>query len=600
MKRLLSLLLALMLLSGCSESALQNPQESTDLGIFDPEDLIFQQTQGAVAAYKLPAGNKGIAEVGSRLYLFEENKLTVRSGIALNVIATQSIPGLPEPGSGLIQLRSDGVAYFDRSSGSIVFLNGELKQTMQLQLSEELKGNAWISEDWDQVYYCTETDIRALNVKTGVSRLLKEQGAQNSYTIKGLLLGDTLLRCDVRGTDGNQTTVLISTETGQVVGEGAYLSKLKCDDSRYFLQLEQTIVPEWVFGEETGTQMNLWPAAQADDYWVLWEADCVITARYTEKATVLECYDLVSGLRTAAVELPGISGIDSLCAGSEGCVWLQCGERLYKWQPEKTPLEDEHIYTCVRQTREQPDEQGLADAKLLAQQLEQKYGIAVLINQEVEAAQPWDYSFETEFLPAAYEKALQTLDGMLANFPEGFFAKAAQRSANRKLTLVLVRGIYANEENGVFTSAEGVQYWHSDNSVYIALRLGAEFERYFYHELGHLIDTKVLSGTTVYSRWENLNPPGFRYDGSYAANANRQDEQYLQDADRWFIDMYSMSFAVEDRSRIFEYASLPGNEEYFASPNMKLKLQYVCNGIRRAFGLRKDPRVFLWEQYLYT
>ena len=47
-----------------------------------------------------------------------------------------------------------------------------------------------------------------------------------------------------------------------------------------------------------------------------------------------------------------------------------------------------------------------------------------------------------------------------------------------------------------------------------------------------------------------------------------------------------------------EYAVMDGCEAYFASDIMQAKLKTVCKGIREAFGLKKDSRVFLWEQYL--
>ena len=60
--------------------------------------------------------------------------------------------------------------------------------------------------------------------------------------------------------------------------------------------------------------------------------------------------------------------------------------------------------------------------------------------------------------------------------------------------------------------------------------------------------------------------------------------------------MYSMSFAIEDRARILEYACLPGNEGYFTSPTMQEKLRRICGGIRQAFALIEES--YLWEQYL--
>ena len=64
------------------------------------------------------------------------------------------------------------------------------------------------------------------------------------------------------------------------------------------------------------------------------------------------------------------------------------------------------------------------------------------------------------------------------------------------------------------------------------------------------------------------------------------------------MDTYSMSFPKEDRARILERAMEQGNEALFASPAMQAKLSCLCQAIREAYGLKKSPETFRWEQYL--
>ena len=61
-----------------------------------------------------------------------------------------------------------------------------------------------------------------------------------------------------------------------------------------------------------------------------------------------------------------------------------------------------------------------------------------------------------------------------------------------------------------------------------------------------------------------------------------------------------MSYPKEDRARIMEYAMTSGNAILFESRTMQAKLLTLCQGIRDAFGLKKSPETFLWEQYLAT
>ena len=114
-----------------------------------------------------------------------------------------------------------------------------------------------------------------------------------------------------------------------------------------------------------------------------------------------------------------------------------------------------------------------------------------------------------------------------------------------------------------------------------------------------MLETRALSRSIAYYRWDELNPKGFAYDYDYAANVQRDGGTYIaDDTTRCFIDTYSMSFPKEDRARIFEYACTEGNERYFISHTMQRKLRTLCEGIREAYGLEDHTESFLWEQYL--
>ena len=120
----------------------------------------------------------------------------------------------------------------------------------------------------------------------------------------------------------------------------------------------------------------------------------------------------------------------------------------------------------------------------------------------------------------------------------------------------------------------------------------------FCHGVYHYMETRLLSKSSALYEWHKYNPKGFTYDNSYLANLDRTDMTYVEGDKRYFIDLFSMSYAKEDRARIFEYACMPGNEDLFKIPAIQTKLQRICKGIREAYGLNKVETVFLWEQYL--
>jgi hypothetical protein len=132
----------------------------------------------------------------------------------------------------------------------------------------------------------------------------------------------------------------------------------------------------------------------------------------------------------------------------------------------------------------------------------------------------------------------------------------------------------------------------------VAVCLNDGLEQSLYHMLMHVMESRIFAKVLTLDKWHTLNPQGFLYDNDYLSNLHRQDTQYLEGEGRYFIDMFSMSFAREDRARIFEYASMPGNEAFFGTPAMQKKLSTLCEAIRKAFGLTKYQGELIWEQYL--
>ena len=225
----------------------------------------------------------------------------------------------------------------------------------------------------------------------------------------------------------------------------------------------------------------------------------------------------------------------------------------------------------------------------------EKYGIEVLIYKEAAAVEPYDYDLEYEHLVGVLNRELGLLEEHLANYPEGFLPKLASRFNGLKICIV--RSLTGTAESGSLDSADGIQFLDNYNA-YIARAAASNTEYALYHEMCHLIDTMVISESGAYDRWDQLNPKGFEYDYDYISNQYRDGSAYLGESNRSFIDTYSMSFPKEDRARIMEYAMTEGNAFYFQSTTMQSKLKLLCEGIREAFGLRKSPETFLWEQYL--
>lgn len=117
-----------------------------------------------------------------------------------------------------------------------------------------------------------------------------------------------------------------------------------------------------------------------------------------------------------------------------------------------------------------------------------------------------------------------------------------------------------------------------------------------YSQLYQLMDTIILNKSAALDQWETLNPPGFCY--AFGQSVDGISQEYLRGETMAFANHQAMNSPKEDRGAVMALAMMPNNGEIFSAAIMQRKLEALCTGIRRAFGLRKSPEVFPWEQYL--
>ena len=595
MKRLLWLLLPLLLLlGGCAEEAPATEPEPSP-GLYEPGNEMEHSTAGAVRAYPLGEyDHQALAKLGKDYLLFGKDSLTLLSGVNLTPITTVAAPGLPVPGSGQVQINDTGLCYYSQSEKAVVFLGSTLLEVGRLHLTESITGTAFLSPQWNKLYYCVNDSIRVMDLSTGMSTTLKTL-TTNQNSITGILQSGEYLRLTTKTQAGTYSYSLVSTKTGQTLYEGDKYGTIVSGGSHYCHSAVIGPVQEFVFGQGQQQPGSIFFPSK-DTVIPLPVNNALVHFQNTDSGMLADYYDLSTGTRLGQLSLPAGWTMDGISGDGEN-VWFSYDSVLYSWNPRLSPTGDETVYTDVHYSRNEPNTQGLDALEERISQLEQKYGIDILWREEASAVIPWEgYRFETEFVPQVYDQSLESLEQAMGQFPGDFFQQATQWTGS-PLQLVLVRGIYGEPDQGTLQSAPCIQY-QLDGKAYLAISLLSQAERSFYHGVSHLIETRILSTSTAYYEWNTLNPTGFQYDNNYITNQNRQDEQYLQDADRYFIDMYAMSFAIEDRARIFEYACLPGNEGYFTSATMQEKLRRICSGIRKTFGAVDGA--YLWEQYLQT
>jgi hypothetical protein len=610
MKRLLLLILALTLLCGCSGDPVNTTPstEATTLpepGIYESGHTLETQTNGAVRVYPL-AETDGLAFMGKTLVTFthtgEKTVVTSYSGVNMTQRNSVELDGAVLPGDKFLGIDQQRMGYYNRAENCIIFLDSGLQETGRMEMPQNMVGTPALSENMATAFYCTESEVRAYSLETGINRLIRQQNCQ-ALSVEGVLFEDSVLMCGITGNDGNTYMEFLSAQTGESMGADSNLIALRDWQNQYFLQRQDGLVTEYIFSGADGSQQCFQPLNAFRDVHSLLSMSAVTTVAEDENGVTLEAFDLTDGKRTAQLLLKGVTGVHSLVADPEqNAIWFLVTDAasgktlLCSWDVERSPVADTKTYTKPRYTLENPDTDALAACYEKADALEQRFGVEITFVKE--PLESDDYGLIYEHQPAVILNALEQLEQAMSIFPEGFFQTAAEISDSRKLHIGLVRGL--NRKNtGVPEGVDALQYW-VDGNAWMALSVGDTVQEQFIHELAHLLDTFVYSKNVAYDEWSKLNPKDFAYDLSYFQYEAHSDSKYLSGKEQAFVDTYSMTYPKEDRARIFDCALAEGNEELFASKTMQSKLRQLCVGIRNAFGWKKDSRTFPWEQYLET
>ena len=612
MKRILWVLLLALTLCGCTGKSQQeatapavagesymDPTEPA--GIYVPGSDLEIQTGGTVRYFLPQSDCYGIRMMGNDVLILsgrENTTLTRYAGNQLFAVAGTQLPCHIMPEDTAFQISTNGITYYDPDSREVVFLDNDLKEVKRLGMSSDMVGKPVLSANRMLVYYCTADAVRMYDTSTGLDKLLKTI-SYPQQSAEALLLNDTVLRCSLVDERGETCSIFISVQDGQMVSLVQSDVEASTNKDVFYASRPEGIQKLLVYGRAGEDPRMLTPQDPFADSWYLEENDALLTATVGEEKTVLDYYDLSTGLRTASVELPqGIEPCGAEYRSETGEVLVYAINHAEKspvilaWEQGADPVTDDKVYASPRYTAEAPDAAGLEECTRYAQSLGQTYGLEILIWEDAVAKQPKDYTLEMEYQTAVVRSQLETLERVLAQFPEGFFEKQ-----QRKVSICIVRTIQGNGTSGSLEAAQGVQFWEN-NTPYVVLAAGESLETTFYHEFFHVMDGKILSDTRIYYHWDDMNPKEFRYFGDYTSYLDADMSQYLQEEDRAFIDDYSMCYPKEDRARIMEYACQPGNEDYFQSEIMQNKLRTLCEGIRKTFGLEETQDALLWEQYL--
>lgn len=593
MKRWIAIVLALtlLLLGGCGAApGVPENQENTPdqqenhqpqlVSLYDPSSEAERSSDGALRAYLLGDGNyTGLLAFGSRLLVISEGgDMTLLQGEKGEIVATAATDLSESWGSADLCVGQQSVAYYAPQKQEVVLLDERLQTTARIPLPQDIQGKPLIQLKRGEILYCTEGQIRAMNIQSGISRMVRshENVAQE---LLGSYFDDALFACVVTDANSNTSVIYLDSQTGQEADKRNTQTRLLTWGQKYYAQLSQNEGGQLVFGSREAAMMRL--DTQDLQFYPALESNLAVGVTAAEEGLLLSAYDLETGRKSAAVTLPGHTDLTALVSDGS-CVWMLADKTLYRWDPEKSSVQEETVYTSQMYTEEAPDEEGMARCRARADELESRYGFTLELYREAQSSGS-RFGAQTEYQTGLIDQALDAVERVLSKLPEGFLGITGD---------VRVSLVHSLEEEK--TSA---LYWEG-GACHIILA-GTDVEEALMLGIGNAVDTHVLGNSFDYDTWDELNPWWFSYTYDYEENLQRSNpENCLEGSNRYFTDLTAMSYPTEDRARLFANALMEDNAEMFEANPIQKKLRCVCIAIREAYDYQEDTEVFTWEQYL--
>ena len=571
MKRLIALLLVLVLLAGC---AVQNPEPTTvptteptepstketdppGTPLYIQNSELEQQTNGAVRAYDVHKSSVALYPMGETLLVFfprqpSSDQIHVYGGEELYLRNAARPDSVVSPGNLGVQISDSGISYYRDSQQEIVLLDASLNERDRVELPWGAQGAPVVDPQQKYAYFCTENEIRVLDLQTGIARLLRQESVA-WQSVRDVCFDGRVLLCDVIDSNQNAYLAYIDTTTGKLLGKDTEGWKFDHHGDAFLLTDSDGNA---LYGTWDTEVMEFTPAGLEYRIWPVLPLGGAVAARTGTDRVILDLYMLETGLRAASVTLPGVAAVDSVVADAgKQCVWFfaidEAGQKtLCRWDYGMTVVEDVTVYLQPQYTEENPDVEGLNQLQMDADKLAAANGMDIRIWKDAVTA-PWE-NLKADYRVSSFRNSLEMMERFLAGFPEGMIAKLASISTTGVTSVSIVRG------EG--ETAQSYFKWN-ERSTYIALETGEDAEGAFCEALYRVMDTYILNNSPYVDEWYEDDP-------------------------------------VSDRAMIFRYAMSADMAEYFEDEDNWEKLDQLCEAIRDAFDLEDYEDELLWEQYL--
>ena len=596
MRSLLFPILACLLLTGCALSRDAEPadvvsfQPVQSVGYYQP-DSDMELATGCVRTYPLENHADVQFEIwGEDVLLFSESEdgtmLTRLTGSNLYAAASCTLNLHLPPNDPSVCIIGDHLWY--PSQRELICLDRDFQEIRRIPFPPDAESPPLLTPDERLLYYCAGTSVRELDLGSGINRIVRENG-NSPITLRGLHFDGRVLECDAEG-----STLFLSAEDGSILGKSQDI-QFYSGSQWYFARITDGITRPCLFGRAMESPSLL--EIQAESFWFLPALHSVAAAGFGVEGYTIALYDLSAGSRIADLTLPVSGQIVQIQSADLGHTYILTRQEqrfiLYGWDCQQLPAETGDSAAAPYHSRDNPDLTGLQVCRSQAEQITASYGVEVLIHEEAAALSSPAYDLEPEHLVDVLSDQLDRVEACLSQYPGQMLQTLTEHFGG--ITLLLVRQVQASAGSGNPQSLSGALFWEN-NRVCIAISAGDAVEYALYSQLYQLMDTIILNKSVALDQWETLNPAGFQY--AFGQSTEDVSQEYLRGETMAFANRQAMNSPKEDRGAVMACAMMPNNGEIFSAAIMQRKLEALCTGIRRAFGLRKSRETFPWEQYL--
>lgn len=552
MKRFFALILMAALLCGCGAQHLTDTHSTTPPAQTVPIADGLQELQIDVLRTMSP--RQMIMMEDGLLLGDASGRLVKLDGQDLTVLADTTIESSE---LAYVQAVEGGVGICDPGRGEVTLLDPELNVLRIIPCGAGDK--TWLlRRDAAEVYTLSTQGIRAYDLSSGAERELLSSRMLSVISISSDLV--------LLGTVGNEDLM-----------------------SRYYLlDLTTGALTEATGSVMEGIRKGLCPMG-----------DGSFLRLEREKVTF---YDPDGGfLGSCALPGPGFSP-GSFLRSEERQGWFLLEQRsdgcaLLFFRPE-SGSEGENVVL----TEETVPEGNILPAELYerAEAMSERFDLDIRIADRAER----DYTgYDSELLtdPEVTARALDVLEDVLQQYPEGFFTQL--KYGDRHIVRIELVDSLSGKEGHDVSSGTSAFTVRRDRYCMIVLNARRIRDSVIFHEFSHVIDDRMayesrLRPEALYSEdgWMALQPEGFAYADSYQNIGEEVTKFY---GCGWFGSNYACVSATEDRAVTMEKGCMADRAVFDANPHLMAKLEYYSACIRDSFDTEGWPRTLPWEQLLH-